>query len=122
MHFRHGLEWRSTVTGGAFCVLCPFVVNGTQKAGVQFTANTIRILQDGDPVVRASVSTAISGGDFASLTGWTDVSSGGGSVFGVTELANEIMAARGVKPIVSVVNSMAASATRKAPAESRACI
>lgn len=39
-----------------------------------------------------------------------DVSSGGGSVFGVTELANEIMAARGTKPIVSVVNSMAASA------------
>jgi len=39
-----------------------------------------------------------------------DVSSGGGSVFGVTELANEIRAARGVKPIVSVVNSIAASA------------
>lgn len=39
-----------------------------------------------------------------------DVSSGGGSVFGVTELANEIMAARGQKPIVAQVNSMAASA------------
>jgi len=39
-----------------------------------------------------------------------DVSSGGGSVFGVSELAAEIQAARGSKPIVSVVNSMAASA------------
>lgn len=39
-----------------------------------------------------------------------DVSSPGGSVFGVSELASEIMTARGSKPIVSVVNSMAASA------------
>lgn len=39
-----------------------------------------------------------------------DVSSGGGSVFGVTELANEIMAARGSKPIVAQVNSFAGSA------------
>lgn len=39
-----------------------------------------------------------------------DVSSPGGSVFGVSELAAEIQAARGSKPIVSVVNSMAASA------------
>lgn len=39
-----------------------------------------------------------------------DVSSGGGSVFGVHEAAADIRAARGSKPIIAVVNSMAASA------------
>ena len=39
-----------------------------------------------------------------------DVDSPGGSVFGVDELASEIRAARGAKPIIAVANSMAASA------------
>lgn len=39
-----------------------------------------------------------------------DVDSPGGSVFGTGELADEIFAARGTKPIVASVNSMAASA------------
>jgi signal peptide peptidase SppA len=39
-----------------------------------------------------------------------DIDSPGGSVYGVVELANEIAAARGNKPIIGVANSMAASA------------
>ena len=39
-----------------------------------------------------------------------DVDSPGGSVFGVEELAAEINAARGAKPVIAVANSMAASA------------
>lgn len=39
-----------------------------------------------------------------------DVDSPGGSVFGVQELAAQVRAARGSKPIVAVANSMAASA------------
>lgn len=39
-----------------------------------------------------------------------DIDSPGGSVFGVGELAAEIYAARGQKPIIASVNSMAASA------------
>jgi signal peptide peptidase SppA len=39
-----------------------------------------------------------------------DVDSPGGSVYGVGELAAEIQAARGTKPIVAVANSLAASA------------
>jgi signal peptide peptidase SppA len=39
-----------------------------------------------------------------------DIDSPGGSVFGVGELADEIRAARGSKPIVAIANSMAASA------------
>ncbi len=38
-----------------------------------------------------------------------DVDSPGGSTFGADELASEIFAARGVKPIIASVNSMAAS-------------
>ena len=61
----------------------------TQRVSAQFRASMA------DPAVKAIV---------------LDVSSGGGSVFGVTELANEIMAARGVKPTASVVDSTAARA------------
>lgn len=49
----------------------------------------------GDPNVRAVVF---------------DIHSPGGSVYGVDELADEILAARGTKPIVAVANALAASA------------
>jgi capsid assembly protease len=39
-----------------------------------------------------------------------DIDSGGGSSYGVFELAETIMAARGTKPIVAIANSVAASA------------
>jgi signal peptide peptidase SppA len=39
-----------------------------------------------------------------------DIDSPGGSVFGVSELADEIRAARNQKPVVAIANSMAASA------------
>jgi len=39
-----------------------------------------------------------------------DVASPGGSVYGIVELADQVFAARGTKPIIAVANSMAASA------------
>ena len=39
-----------------------------------------------------------------------DIDSPGGSVYGVAELADEIIAARSLKPIVAIANSLAASA------------
>ena len=39
-----------------------------------------------------------------------DIDSPGGSVYGVAELANEIVAARAQKPIIAIANSLAASA------------
>ena len=39
-----------------------------------------------------------------------DIDSPGGSVYGVTELADEIVAARAQKPIIAIANSLAASA------------
>ena len=39
-----------------------------------------------------------------------DIDSPGGSVYGVAELADEIMQARSVKPVVAIANSLAASA------------
>jgi ClpP class serine protease len=44
-----------------------------------------------------------------------DIDSPGGSVYGVAELADEILAARKQKPVVAIANSLAASA---APADS----
>ena len=39
-----------------------------------------------------------------------DIDSPGGSVYGVAELADEILGARSVKPVVAIANSLAASA------------
>jgi signal peptide peptidase SppA len=39
-----------------------------------------------------------------------DIDSPGGSVYGVSELADEIVSARGQKPVVAIANSLAASA------------
>ena len=39
-----------------------------------------------------------------------DIDSPGGSVYGVAELADEILAARKQKPVVAIANSLAASA------------
>lgn len=39
-----------------------------------------------------------------------DIDSPGGSVYGITELADEIVSARSQKPVIAVANSMAASA------------
>lgn len=74
---------------------------------------------------RVNVMTNMSGGTSTEMFGATfrefladpdvkaivlDVDSPGGSVFGVAELASEIRAARGKKPVVAVANSLAASA------------
>lgn len=74
---------------------------------------------------RTNVLSAISGGTSTQILGETisayvadrsvtgivlDIDSPGGSVFGVTELANRILGMRGTKPIVAMVNSLAASA------------
>lgn len=105
MHFRHGLEWRSTVTGGAFCVLAPFVFNASQRHGVEFTANSVRILQDGDPVVRVAVTATMTSGDFSSGTGWTDVSASGATATvtgGKLKLVSNGAALAGMKQALTI--------------------
>lgn len=74
---------------------------------------------------RANLLTAMSGGMSTEMLGRTfqaavadpsisaivlDVDSPGGSVFGIQELADQMHAARGEKPVVAVANAMAASA------------
>lgn len=105
MHFRHGTEWRSTVTGGALCVLHPFVFNATQRNGIAFTANVIRVLQDGDPVVRPTVTAALTSGDFSSSTGWTDVSASGATATiaaGKLKLVSDGAALAGMKQALTI--------------------
>lgn len=58
--------------------------------------------------IRASFRAAMAAPDVSAVV--LDVDSPGGSTFGVTELAQEIRAARGQKPIVAIANTTAASA------------
>lgn len=58
--------------------------------------------------IRASFRAAMASSDVVAIV--LDVDSPGGSVAGVTELAQEIRATRGQKPIVAVANTLAASA------------
>ena len=67
--------------------------------------------------ISGGTSTELIGEEFDAMMGDAgvgavvlDVSSPGGSVYGVAELGDKIHAARGDKPIIAVVNSLAASA------------
>lgn len=81
----------------------------------------------GTVVQRTSANDEMSGGGLMSISKYTqqlraavaddsvggilmDIDSPGGSVYGVQELASEILAARATKPIYAVANSLAASA------------
>ncbi len=58
--------------------------------------------------LRATLGQALADPDVAAII--LDVDSPGGTVSGVPELANDIHGARGIKPIVAVANTLAASA------------
>lgn len=58
--------------------------------------------------IRASFRSAMASPDVVAIA--LDIDSPGGTVAGITELANEIRAARGSKPIIAVANTVAASA------------
>jgi hypothetical protein len=80
MHFRAGLEWASTNADAGKAVLYPFVFSLSQKNIIQVTQNNLRILQDGDPIVRPSVSTTISNTQFLTNEVWTKIQVGTGIV------------------------------------------
>jgi hypothetical protein len=56
-----------------------FVFNLQQKYLLGFSDDELRIIQDGAVLFRPDVDCAVTNGDFASATGWTDISTGAAS-------------------------------------------
>lgn len=79
MFMRPGMIFDEAVAGNAFTIEHSFVFNLSQTYMLALSGNALRIRQNGSTIVRQSVSSTISGGDFADLSAWTDISTGGGS-------------------------------------------
>lgn len=77
---------------------------------IEQKASLFTLLMGGTSTEQATAwfRAALSDNDIKAIV--LDIDSPGGSVYGIQELAAEIFAARGTKPIVAVANSLAASA------------
>lgn len=76
--FRPGTAYKTESYTNADATLIPFVFSASTKALLEMTNFRMRVLLDGVPLSRVSVSAAVTNGTFASdLTGWTDADEGG---------------------------------------------
>jgi len=79
-----------------------------QKHLMAFSDNELRIVQDGGVLARPAVSSTVTNGAFAALTGWTNISAGGGSAAassGFLTLASDGTSIAGVRQQVSTSNA-----------------
>lgn len=73
MMLRVGLAYQGTTAGNNASRTIPFVKSATIMARLEFTAAVLRVWINDALVTRASVSSAVTNGDFTTnLTGWTD--------------------------------------------------
>jgi hypothetical protein len=83
MMLRPGLQYVGGVNDDLTCRLVPFIFSNTDIALLELTASVLRVWNvSGDTetlLTRASVSTAVTNGDFSSSVGWTLTTSGAGS-------------------------------------------
>ena len=71
---RPGLAYKGSTKDDEAAVYIPFIFSSTDKALLEFTADTMRVWIDGEVLTRPSVSSAVINGNFTSdiTTGWTD--------------------------------------------------
>jgi hypothetical protein len=75
--FRPGTEYLTRTHDDISPLGMPFIVNAETKALIEVTTEAIRVLVDGVPVTRPSVTSTITNGTFdTDLTGWTDADEG----------------------------------------------
>lgn len=106
MKLRPGLEYIATTKSDAFAVNIPFVFSATETALLECTAGYLRPLIDEAPITRASVSTAITTGTFASSTGWTVAGDANTSVAFLSQL---VMSAPSISTSTTVTQSVSVS-------------
>lgn len=85
MMLRPGWEYKGTTRSNARAVYVTFVKATDDKALIELTANTMRVLVDDELVTRQTVSTAVTNGTFTSdVASWTDSDEAGGTSVWVT--------------------------------------
>lgn len=81
MSIRPGLEHLGGTRSNLRPFHIPFVFSISDKAGLEFTDQAMRVWIDDDVVTRAAVSTAVVNGSFdINVAGWTDASEAGATV------------------------------------------
>ncbi|PZU22203.1 MAG: hypothetical protein DI589_12020 [Shinella sp.] len=72
---RPGMRYLGSVPGPV--MLKEFIYSADDAALLEFSNGALRVYVNDELVSRADVSTAITSGEFSSLTGWTDISTSG---------------------------------------------
>jgi hypothetical protein len=73
MSLRPGWQYLTSTRNNAAVRGIPFIYAVDDSAILEFSASALRVLIDGEPISRGSVSTAVSNGNFTSnVTSWTD--------------------------------------------------
>lgn len=86
----------------------PFVRSINEKFVMLLADGELRIASDGDIIARPAVSSVVTNGDFASLSGWTNISASGTSatiVSGRLALNADGLAIAGVRQAVTTANA-----------------
>jgi hypothetical protein len=79
MTLRPGLKMITTTRSDLASRWIPFIYSSTDYAALEFTDETMRVLVDETPITRTTVTTTINGFTAAG-TGWSNTTSGGGTV------------------------------------------
>lgn len=80
MFLRPGFEWLGSSRNDAFAIDIPFVAATDDTALIEMADGKMRVRVNDVLISRVAVSTAISNSSFATSSGWTDASSGGGTL------------------------------------------
>lgn len=85
MSLRPGLQYLTSTRSNAYSIGLPFVFAADDAAIVDLSGNYLRVLIDGSPITRPTVTAAVSNGTFdTNLTSWTDADEGSASSVWVT--------------------------------------
>jgi len=85
MSLRPGLQYLTGIYNNAVVRLLDFVFSTTDTAILELTDSSMRVLLNESPIVRPSVTTAVTNGTFnTNLTGWTDNDESGATSAWVT--------------------------------------
>jgi hypothetical protein len=105
MRIKPGTKYLGSSDGDNPAAWIEFVAATTDTALVEITDGKLRVWVDDAPIARPVVSTSIANGTFASSSGWTDASSGGGMLaFGGSGL---VLDARNVGGLAKCVREIA---------------
>lgn len=75
---RPGFQYKADM-GTSLTIIHPFVRSLDERFLIALADSELRIISDGDVVARPLTSATVADGDFAALTGWTDISDSGSS-------------------------------------------